>query len=34
MWGDGLWSSSYFLTTSGQVSPDVLKSYVDSQMEK
>ncbi|KAF1077248.1 hypothetical protein MKMG_01327 [Methanogenium sp. MK-MG] len=32
--GDAFWSPSYFLATSGQVSPGVLKSYVDSQTEK
>ncbi len=34
LWGDSFWSSSYFLATSGQVSLDVLKEYVESQTEK
>lgn len=29
LWGDALWSPSYFLATSGNVSLDVLKGYVD-----
>jgi len=32
--GDSFWSPSYFLATSGQVSLDALKEYVDSQMKK
>ncbi len=32
--GDSFWSPSYFLATSGQVSLDALKEYVDSQLEK
>ena len=32
--GDSFWSPSYFLATSGQVSLDAPKEYVDSQMEK
>jgi len=34
LWGNAFWSPSYFLATSGQVSIDVLKNYVDSQMDK
>jgi len=31
LWGDSFWSNSYFVATSGQVSLDVLKEYVESQ---
>ncbi|MDI6896182.1 IS200/IS605 family transposase [Methanocella conradii] len=31
LWGDSFWSNSYFIATSGQVSLDVLKEYVESQ---
>ena len=31
LWNDKFWSPSYFLATSGQVTLDVLKGYVDSQ---
>ena len=31
---DAFWSSSYFLTTTGQVTLDQLKEYVDSQDDK
>jgi len=34
LWGNSFWSSSYFLATSGQVSLDALKEYVESQAEK
>lgn len=34
LWGNSFWSPSYFLATSGQVSLDVQKEYVDSQLEK
>ena len=32
--GDSFWSPSYLLATSGQVSLDALKEYVESQTEK
>lgn len=31
LWGDAFWSPSYFLATTGQVTLDVLKRYVESQ---
>jgi len=31
LWGDSFWSDSYFLATTGQVSLDVLKKYVEEQ---
>ena len=31
LWGKSFWSDSYFLATTGQVSLDVLKRYVESQ---
>lgn len=31
LWKQNFWSPSYFLATSGQVTLDVLKSYVDKQ---
>jgi putative transposase len=34
LWGDSFWSDSYFIATTGQVSLDVLKQYVDGQSEK
>lgn len=34
LWGDSFWSDSYFIASTGQVSLDVLMSYVESQMEK
>jgi len=34
LWGDSFWTPSYFLATTGQVSLDVLKAYVESQEEK
>ena len=34
LWRNVFWSPSYFLATSGQVTLDVLKAYVESQGEK
>jgi len=34
LWGNSFWSDSYFIASTGQVSLDVLMSYVESQMEK
>lgn len=34
LWEDAFWSPSYFLTTTGQVTLDQLKKYVDSQEDK
>jgi putative transposase len=31
LWGDNLWSPSYFLATTGNVTIDILKEYVESQ---
>lgn len=31
LWGDSFWSPSYFLATSGNVSIDTLKEYIDNQ---
>lgn len=31
LWQDAFWSRSYFLATTGQVTLDVLKKYVDNQ---
>ena len=31
LWGDSFWSGSYFLASTGQVSLDVLKKYVEEQ---
>ncbi len=31
LWKNALWSPSYFLATSGQVTLDILKKYVDEQ---
>lgn len=31
LWGDSFWSPSYFLATTGNVSIDILKQYVDNQ---
>jgi len=33
-WGDVFWTPSYFLATTGQVSLNVLKAYIESQEEK
>ncbi|QDA30907.1 IS200/IS605 family transposase [Thermococcus indicus] len=34
LWRNAFWSPSYFLATSGQVTLDVLKAYVESQGER
>lgn len=31
LWGDSFWSDSYFLASTGQVSLNVLKKYVEEQ---
>jgi len=31
LWGDSFWSDSYFLASTGQVSLDMLKKYVEEQ---
>jgi putative transposase len=31
LWGDSFWTDSYFLASTGQVSLDVLKKYVEEQ---
>jgi len=31
LWGDGFWSPSYFLATTGNVTIDILKEYVQNQ---
>lgn len=31
LWGDSFWSPSYFLATSGNVTLDILKEYVENQ---
>jgi putative transposase len=31
LWGDSFWSDSYFLASTGQVSLDVLKKYMEEQ---
>jgi len=31
LWGDSFWSPSYFLATTGNVTLDVLKTYVENQ---
>jgi len=31
LWGDSFWSPSYFLATSGNVTIDILKKYVENQ---
>ena len=33
LWGDSFWSDSYFLASTGQVSLDVLKKYVEEQRD-
>lgn len=33
LWGDSFWGNSYFIASTGQVSLDVLKEYVESQGE-
>ena len=34
LWGGHLWSPSYFLCTTGQITLDALKKYVESQGDK
>ncbi|MBR1370014.1 transposase, partial [Methanocalculus chunghsingensis] len=34
LWRDAFWSRSYFLATTGQVTLDILKKYVDRQAEE
>lgn len=34
LWEDTFWSRSYFIATTGQVTLDVLKAYVESQNEQ
>jgi len=34
LWGESFWNDSYFIATTGQVSLDVLKKYVESQAKK
>ncbi len=34
LWEDTFWSRSYFIATTGQVTLDILKKYVDSQYSK
>ncbi len=34
LWGDSFWSPSYFLTTTGNVTIDVLKDYVENQRKE
>jgi len=31
LWGKSFWSSSYFIATTGQVTLDVIKKYVENQ---
>lgn len=31
LWGDHMWSPSYFISTSGNVTIDVLKQYIEDQ---
>jgi len=31
LWGDHFWSSSYFIATTGNVSIDILKEYIEGQ---
>jgi putative transposase len=31
LWGDNFWSPSYFLATSGNVTIDILKNYIEGQ---
>ena len=33
LWGDNFWSPSYFLSTTGNVSVDILKKYIENQRE-
>lgn len=34
LWGDSFWSPSYFIATTGNVSIDTLKEYVENQRSK
>ena len=34
LWGDNFWSARYFLVSSGNVSIDILKNYINSQRDK
>ena len=34
LWGSNFWSPSYFLATTGNVTIDILKQYIESQREK
>jgi putative transposase len=34
LWGDSFWSPSYFLATTGNVTIDVLKQYVENQRKE
>lgn len=34
LWGDSFWSPSYFLATTGNVTIDVLKNYVENQRKE
>ena len=31
LWGDSFWSPSYFLATTGNVTIDILKEYIENQ---
>ena len=34
LWGDSLWSPSYFIATTGNVTIDILKEYVENQRKE
>ena len=34
LWGDHFWSPSYFLATTGNVTIDILREYVESQRKE
>ena len=34
LWGDHFWSPSYFLATTGNVTIDILKEYVENQRKE
>jgi putative transposase len=34
LWGDSFWSPSYFLATTGNVTIDVLKKYIEDQRKE
>ena len=34
LWGDSFWSPSYFLATTGNVTIDILKQYVENQRQE